>query len=305
MSVEALARHLRGVLQGEVRVAEPMSRHTTFRIGGPADLYITCDTLADLAEALRGCDEHGIPWTLVGKGSNLLVADSGYRGAVVALGKEFKSHSVQEDSIKAGAACILAYVVRDAFSRGLAGLEFAVGIPGTLGGAIAMNAGSRGTWMDSVVESVTLYVPGSGLERLRASDVAWGYRESGLPARGVIVEAVLGLAESDKARIRAEMEASLARRKRTQPLGAMSAGSVFRNPEGDSAGRLIEAAGLKGTRLGGARISDMHANFIVNDGGASAADVAGLMQKTQMVVRDRNGIELTPEIRFLGAFGAA
>lgn len=305
MSVDALARQLRRVLAGEVRLAEPMARHTTFRIGGPADLYITCDTFADLAEALRACDEHEVPWTLVGKGSNLLVADAGYRGAVVSLGKEFKSHTVQDSTIKAGAACILAYVVRDAFSRGLAGLEFAVGILGTVGGAIAMNAGSRGTWMDSVVESVTLYAPGSGLERLRGSDVEWTYRDSGLASRGVIVEAVLRLVEADKERIRAEMEGSLARRKQTQPLASMSAGSVFRNPEGDSAGRLIEAAGLKGTRLGGARVSDVHANFIVNDGGACAADVAGLIHKIQMVVRDTNGIELVPEIRFLGAFGSA
>lgn len=305
MSLDSLAHHLREGVRGEVRVREPMARHTTFRIGGPADLYVTCDTLADLAETLRSCDEYEVPWTVVGKGSNLLVADGGYRGAVVVLGKEFKAHTVQEDSIKAGAACILAYVVRDAFSRGLAGLEFAVGIPGTLGGAIAMNAGSRGTWMDSVVESVTLFVPGSGLERVRGSNVSWAYRDSGLTSRGVIVEGVLKLVESDKERIRAEMEGSLARRKRTQPLSALCAGSVFRNPEGESAGRLVEAAGLKGTRLGGARISDVHANFIVNDGGATAADVAGLMQKIQMVVRDRNGIELVPEIRFLGTFDAA
>lgn len=305
MSVEALASRLQGAVSGEVLVAEPMARHTSLRIGGPADVYVTCETIADLAEVIRACGEEDVPWTVVGKGSNLLVADAGYRGAIVVLGREFKSHSVQDDGIKAGAACILAYVVRDAFSKGLAGLEFAVGIPGTVGGALAMNAGTRGVWMNSIVESVTLYVPGEGLRRLRGADVAWGYRSSGLSEQGVIVETVLRLEESDKDRIRAEMESSLARRKRTQPLSAPSAGSVFRNPEGDSAGRLIEAAGLKGTKLGGARVSDVHANFIVNDGGATAADVAGLMQKLQMTVRDRNGIELVPEIRFLGAFDAA
>jgi UDP-N-acetylmuramate dehydrogenase len=293
---------LRGALTGEVRENEPMARHTTFRIGGPADLFITCDTIADLSETVRLCVEQGIEWTVVGKGSNLLVSDTGYRGAVIVLGREFKAHSVQGSDIKAGAACILAYVVRDAFSRGLGGMEFAVGIPGTVGGALAMNAGSSGVWMDSVVESVTLLVPGVGLERLRGSEIAWGYRTSGLPERGIIVETVLTLRQADQARIRFEMERSLDRRKSSQPLGIPSAGSVFTNPEGDSAGRLIEAAGLKGTQLGGARVSDIHANFIVNVGGATASDVVGLIRKIQMTVRDIHGIELTPEVRLLGEF---
>lgn len=300
MSVAPVAAELRGLLSGEVRENEPMARHTTFRIGGPADLLVMCDTLADVSETIRVCADAEIPWTVAGKGSNLLVADEGYRGAVIVLGREFKAHSVQGPAIKAGAACILAYIVRDAFSQGLGGMEFAVGIPGTVGGALAMNAGSRGTWMDSIVESVTLLVPGSGLERLRGAEIEWGYRRSGLPDRGVIVEAVLSLRQADPARIRVEMERSLDRRKATQPLGMPSAGSVFTNPEGDSAGRLIEAAGLKGTRLGGARVSEVHANFIVNEGGATAADVVGLIQKIQMTVRDIHGIELTPEIRFLG-----
>lgn len=305
MTSSALAVRLKSRLKGEVRTAEPMARHTSFHIGGPADLYVTCDTLADLVEATRACEEEDVQWVVAGKGSNLLVADGGYRGAVIVLGREFKSHSVQDTDIKAGAACILAYVVRDAFSRGLGGLEFAVGIPGTVGGAIAMNAGSRDAWMGSVVESVTLYVPGHGLRRLRGGDVEWAYRDSGLARAGIILEAVLRLAESDKERIRSDMERSLDRRKRTQPLSQPSAGSVFKNPPGDSAGRLIEAVGLKGTRLGGARVSEIHANFIVNDGGATAADVLGLVRKVQLAVRDRYAIQLEPEIRFLGAFNGA
>lgn len=305
MNVRETYECLKGALSGDVRMNESMARHTTFRIGGPADLFITCDTLADLSHSLHVLAESGAEWTVVGKGSNLLVADGGYRGAVIVLGREFKAHSVQGAEIKAGAACVLAYVVRDAFSRGLAGMEFAVGIPGTVGGALAMNAGTRGDWMQSVVESVTVYIPGSGLSRVRGGEVAWGYRSSGLTDRGVIVETVLQLEAADERRIRAEMERSLDRRKASQPLGVPSAGSVFRNPEGDSAGRLIEAAGLKGTRLGGARISEVHANFIVNEGGATAADVVGLIHKTQMTVRDTYGIELTPEIRLLGSFVSA
>lgn len=302
MSASAAYERLKRSIAGEVKKGEPMYRHTTFRVGGPADLHVTCDTLADLAEALRVCDECGIQRTIVGKGSNLLVADDGYRGAVITLGREFKAHSVEGDRIKAGAACILAYIVRDAFSCGLAGLEFAVGIPGTVGGALAMNAGSAGSWMDSAVESVTLFVPGQGLRRMRADEVDWGYRRSGLAELGVIVECVLALAESDKARIRRQMEESLKRRQASQPLNMPSAGSVFTNPEGDSAGRLIEAVGLKGARLGGAQVSEVHANFIVNDGGATAMDILGLMSRIQITVKEAYDIQLRPEIRLLGSF---
>lgn len=302
MPLSGTGQRLREVLQGEVRSHEPMARHTSYRIGGPADLFITCDTLADLKEALRVLVADGVEWTVVGRGSNLLVGDRGYRGAILALGREFRSHAVDGERIKAGAACALAYIVQDAFSRSLGGLEFAVGIPGTLGGALVMNAGSRDVWMESVVESVTVLDVSGSLVRLRGSDIAWGYRRSDLPDRGTVVEAVLRLAAAEKAAIRTSMQMSLERRKATQPLGVPSAGSVFANPTGDSAGRLIEEAGFKGFRQGGARVSEVHANFIVNEGGATAEDVARLMATIQTTVRDRYGIELKPEIRFLGAF---
>jgi len=154
-----LSRSITGTLSRN----EPLARHTSYRIGGPADLWVVCDTTADVAEALTILTEEHIPYTVIGKGTNLLVADEGYRGAVVILGKDFKKHVRDGARIEAGAACILAYVVQDAFSRGLGGLEFAVGIPGTVGGALAMNAGSRDQWIGSVVESVTLYVPGTGM----------------------------------------------------------------------------------------------------------------------------------------------
>jgi len=287
---------------GDVRSSEPMSRHTSLRIGGPADLFITCDTIAGLSDTLEVLAEEGVSFTTVGKGTNLLVADAGIRGAVLILGKEFKRHACEDGHIRAGAACVLAYLVQDAFSRGLGGLEFAVGVPGTVGGALAMNAGSRTAWIGSVTESVTLFVPGEGLVRLRGDVIPWGYRTSGLPGRGIIVEGVLRLAPADPERIRLDMERSLRLRKSTQPLGVPSAGSAFKNPEGDSAGRLIEAAGLKGIGLGGARVSDVHANFIVNDGGATASDVVGLMSKVRTTVRNMYGIELQPEVRFLGEF---
>jgi UDP-N-acetylmuramate dehydrogenase len=171
-----------------------------------------------------------------------------------------------------------------------------------VGGALAMNAGSRDEWIGSVVESVTLFVPGQGLVGVRGPEIAWEYRRTDLPCRGIIVETVLRVVESDAVHLRRAMEASLRRRKRSQPLALPSAGSVFVNPEGDSAGRLIESVGLKGTRVGGAQVSDVHANFIVNTGGATAADVVELIRTIRDAVKESHGIELRPEIRFLGSF---
>ncbi len=282
-----------------------MARHTSFRVGGPAAIYAVLDTLADVSSALSILDDEGVPFTVAGKGSNLLVSDVGYDGAVLVLGREFKRHVFEDGSLKAGAGTLLGVLVQDAFHLGLAGLSWAVGVPGTLGGALAMNAGTRDGTIGQAVETITLFVPGDGLRLMRGRDVAWGYRTSGLAGRGIILEATLDVAQGDRFRIRAEMERYLKERKSTQPLGKPSAGSVFMNPEGDSAGRLIEAAGCKGMRMGGALVSPMHANFIVNAGGATASDVAGLIRKVQMTVRDIHGVDLRPEIRFLGRFEEA
>lgn len=300
--LRAVVDALAAALAGPVRASEPMARHTSFRIGGPADVYAVCDTLADLSAALGVLADAEVPYTVVGKGTNVLVADAGYRGAIIVLGKEFKRHALDGDRMRAGSATMLAFLVQEAYAHGVAGMEWAAGIPGTLGGALAMNAGTRRGAIGDQVESVTLFVPGAGLQRLRGDEVAWGYRWSGLAERGVVVEAVLRLAEGDRARIKATMEVDFRSRKQSQPLGRPSAGSVFRNPPGDSAGRLIEAAGLKGLCSGDARISTVHANFIVNEGSASARDVVTLMRKAQMTVRDTYGVELQPEIRFVGSF---
>lgn len=303
MSLNAAYSRLSRGLKGSVRRDEVLARHTSFRIGGPADLFVVCDTTADVAEALEVLPAEGVPYTVIGRGTNLLVADAGYRGAIVVLGKEFKRHECDGERLQAGAACVLGYLVQDAYAQGLGGMEFAVGIPGTLGGALAMNAGSRDEWIGAVTESVTVFVPGEGLVRAHGSEIGWGYRRSGLRDQGVVVlESVTRLSPADPATIRAAMEASLTRRKRTQPMGQPSAGSIFTNPSGRSVGQLIEACGLKGTRIGGAMVSDVHANFIVNTGGATAADVIRLIKRTQMVVKDAYDIEIRPEIRFLGEF---
>ena len=302
MSVSEAHRELKRSLGGDVRRGEVMARHTTFRIGGPARYFVTCNTLSDLAGALHVVELTDLESVVIGRGSNLLVADAGWPGVVIVLGRDFRKHTVDDTHLHAGAGAVLAALVQEAYSKGLSGLEFAVGIPGTLGGALVMNAGSREQWIGSIVESVTLFEPGSGLVKVRGPEVTWSYRRSSLAERGIIVEAVLKVAEADRDTIRFGMDGSLRRRRRTQPIGAACAGSVFVNPEGDSAGRLIEAAGLKGTRIGGARVSEVHANFIVNERDARAEDVVALVRLIMSTVKDRHGVELKPEIRFLGAF---
>lgn len=265
-------------------------------------MHLVCETVGDVALATEVLAEEDVPWTMLGRGTNVLVADSGYDGAVVVLGRDFRRREVTAERIEAGAGCILAAVVQDTYARGLTGLELAVGIPGTVGGAAVVNAGSREEWIGGLVESVTLFVPGGGLERVRGPEVRWGYRSTDLPSRGIVVEVELHVTQADTRDVRRRMEAAFRRRKMTQPVGKPSAGSVFVNPPGDSAGRLIEAAGLKGRRVGGAAISEVHANFIVNEGGATARDVLELMHLARDIVKDTHGVELTAEIRFLGSF---
>ncbi|MDR1422098.1 MAG: UDP-N-acetylmuramate dehydrogenase [Coriobacteriales bacterium] len=296
---------LEGSLSGTIRYNEPMSRHTSFRIGGPARLLIECATLADLSCVLETITRHTLPWIIIGKGSNLLVADRGFPGAVLTLGREFKNYHLPDaasgqQQLVSGAGVVLATLVQDAFKNGYQGLEFAVGIPGTLGGALFMNAGSASDWIGSLVETLTVLRPGVGLLPLHPSDLPWAYRHSGIVRGDIIVEAGLRIEQGHLGQIRAKMEAAAKRRKKTQPLTTPNAGSIFRNPPGASAGRLIESCGLKGYRQGGAAVSEVHANFIINNGGATASDVVALIMYIQKRVEEEHGIELQPEIRFVG-----
>jgi len=305
MNFPEIAAALREEIAGDVRLGEPMARHTTYRVGGPAALFCVLETMHDLTAAMHILEEIELPWMVIGKGSNLLVSDTGYEGAALVLGREFKRHTADGETLRAGAASVLAHLVQESFNKGLAGLEWAVGIPGTLGGALAMNAGTRDGCIGQSVETVTMWIPGQGLSLIHGRDVVWEYRRSGLAGRGIILEASLRAEQGDPLRIRAQMERNLRDRKATQPIGLPSAGSVFMNPPGDSAGRLIESVGLKGTALGGARISTVHANFIVNEGSATAADIVGLIRKIQLTVKERCGVDLRPEIRFVGTFEEA
>lgn len=288
---------------GDVYPNEPMSRHTSYRIGGPARFFVRANSVGALTSLIEVCASQGVPWLMVGRGSNVLVADEGFPGVVVALGRDFRAMRFEGDRFIVGAGAPLSSVVQDAFKRNLGGFEFAVGTPGTVGGALRMNAGTRDEWIGSRIITVTTYRPGAGLVRRPGSELTWGYRVSSFAADEVVVECELAAEEADPFKVRDKMEANLARRKQSQPLSQPTCGSVFKNPEGASIGRLIEELGLKGERCGKARISELHGNFIVNEGGATAADVLGLMELVARRVHEAYGLALEPEVRLVGFEG--
>lgn len=293
---------LSGTIDAEVSEGERLARHTSYRIGGRAALFVTCHSYHALRRTIEVLAREGVPWVIIGKGSNLLVSDDGYDGAVIALGREFSRFVVAEDgaTITVGAGAMLARLVNEALSRELSGLEFAMGVPGTVGGAVSMNAGSRTEWIGSIVEDVVTYKPGEGIRHYGHDDVFWGYRTTSLPRDEIVLEAALRLVPGKKADIRERMEASLARRRKTQPIGMASCGSVFRNPPDMSVGKMIEDCGLKGFSVGGAEVSLVHANFIVNTGTATAADVLAVIRHVHEKVKEAYGVELKPEVKFLG-----
>ena len=286
---------------GEVLPDEMMSRHTTYRIGGPARYFVQVNSISALTGVIRACERFDVPWVVIGRGSNLLVSDEGFPGVVMTLGRDFRKLRFDEETkiITAGAAVTLSTVVREAMHRSLAGFEFAVDVPGTVGGALRMNAGLRDEWIGKRVLSVTVLHPTGELQKLRANDLSWDYRTSAFSPEDIILECELSTEQSDPFFIRGRMEGLHRRRKDRQPLNMPSCGSVFRNPEGTSAAKLIEEAGLKGRTVGGAQISDVHANFIVNTGSATCADVLQLISDARSVVHERTGIWLVPEVRVL------
>lgn len=294
-------------LEGQVIADEVMAKHTSYRIGGPAALYLECRSVPDLALALDVLSEEEVEWTALGRGSNLLVSDRGYEGAVISCGGGLSRFTVDRPddvdapvSVTVGAGHRLSSLVQKAYGESLSGLEFAIGIPGSVGGGVFMNAGAVGDALSGIVTSVTSYKRGRGLVCRRAGDIDWKYRSSGLPADELIVECTLALHPEDKGAISERMEQHLFRRRSRQPLDLPSCGSVFKNPHGAYAADLIEGCGLKGLSCNGAQISDKHANFIVNTGGATAQDVLTLIHSARDHVKEEYGIELHPEVRFLG-----
>ncbi|MBM6676841.1 UDP-N-acetylmuramate dehydrogenase [Olsenella uli] len=305
MSVFNAYMSLSGAVDADVSRDEPLSRRTSYRIGGPAALFVRVRDYAALVRTVEVLAEEHVRWVVLGKGSNVLADDAGYDGCVIVLDGDFTrvNVSAEDRTITAGAGAALSRVVNEALRASLSGLEPCAGIPGTLGGALSMNAGSRREWIGRRVRDLVVYRPGEGMHRYAGEEVEWGYRTTTLPTSEVILEATLQLMPAEKDAIAADMDARLRRRRQSQPLSLPSCGSVFRNPPDRSVGALIESCGLSGLTCGGAEISPTHANFIVNRGGARAADVLALITRAHDAVMGRYGIDLSPEVKFLGFGG--
>ena len=302
MSAEALADFLESE-NIEYRQNEPMRAHTTFKIGGEADIFIIPASPAALISAVKKCTELEIPYFILGNGSNLLVSDGGIEGAVISLAG-INGISAEGEKITCGAGAMLSSVCLKALSLSLTGLEFAYGIPGTAGGALYMNAGAYGGQMADVIESAECLTAAGDIKTLKKEDMRLGYRSSIFKKGGlIIISLTLALKTGDKAEIKAEMDELLNRRKQKQPLEYPSAGSTFKRPEGYFAGALIEKNGLKGLTVGGAQVSEKHAGFVINRGGATAADVKALIGKIQKKVFENDGVMLEPEVIFTGRNG--
>ena len=283
---------------------EPMSRHTTFRIGGPADILIEPPDTQRLAAVLKLIKRFNIPYFVMGNGSNLLVGDKGIRGAVIKIGNGMSECDTDGTQITAQSGIKLSRLANTALKNGLCGLEFASGIPGTLGGAVFMNAGAYGGEMKDVISHVK-YVSSKDCEihTLTVQECSFGYRKSAFSdGDKIVTEAVLNLENGDMDEIKASMAELSAKRAEKQPIDKPSAGSTFKRPEGYFAGTLIQDAGLKGLSIGGAEVSQKHAGFVINKGGATAADVRALIEEVQNRVMIKFGVHLEPEVKFVGEF---
>lgn len=284
-----------------VKYNEPMSRHTSFRIGGPADILVMPENANDLMNSINWAKSEGISSFIMGAGSNLLVKDGGIRGLVIKLGSNFKQVDIIDTMIVAKSGVRLSELSKRAADAGLAGLEFAEGIPGTLGGAVYMNAGAYGGEIGDLVRQITCMNTAGELIRLNRSDLDFGYRRSSIQGRNlVILEVNLQLTLGDTVTIKSVMKQYAGQRKTKQPLEFPSAGSVFKRPEGTYVGPMVEQLGLKGYRIGDAEVSEKHAGFIINRGSASARDVLDLIKFVQAKVKEGFGIDLEPEILIVG-----
>jgi UDP-N-acetylmuramate dehydrogenase len=286
---------------GKVLVNEPLAEYTTWKIGGPADIFIVPSDKEHLVEAMQILHRYQIPWMQIGRGSNLLISDKGIRGAVIKLGPGLDELRFEDGMIYAGGAYSFIKLSVMAGKKGLTGLEFAGGIPGSVGGAVYMNAGAHGSDVSQILLSAEVVLDTGELVHWNAEDLQFAYRYSMLhKVQGIVTEAVFELEHGDRKEIAAAMASYKDRRLRTQPLQLACAGSVFRNPKDHHAAKLIEQAGLKGLRSGNAEVSMQHANFIVNTGQATARDVLTLIQQIQEIVYTTFGVQLIPEVLMVG-----
>ncbi len=291
-------------LGANVLRARPLAKETTLGIGGPAAIFAQVNSQAELRTVLETGAEFSLPHFVIGRGSNLLISDKGFPGIVLRLGGDFGHVDFQNTEVVAGGGYSLPMLVQSAAKHSLSGLEFAIGIPGSIGGSLAVNAGAHGSCLAEKAKQVTVYTPDLHFRRLDHTAFDFGYRWSTLQNEGIVIEAVLSLEPGNLQEIKAKMEEYFNDRKRKQPLSIPSAGSVFKNPaQGPAAAWLIETAGCKGKRIRAAEVSKTHANFITNASGATANDFYELMRLVQISVLEKHGVVLEPEIRTVGEFG--
>lgn len=301
---QELGKKLLSILKEEqVKKDEPMKSHTTFRVGGPADYFVTPQTAEEVAKVIETCTQEKVPYYIVGNGSNLLVSDKGYEGVIIQIYKQMNQVKVEGAQIHAQAGALLSMIAKRALDAELTGFEFAAGIPGTLGGACVMNAGAYGGEMKDVLKSVTVLTGKGEVKTLAKEELELGYRTSVIAKKGYIVlEAVLELQKGEKEKIQAVMDDLKERRVTKQPLEYPSAGSTFKRPEGYFAGKLIQDAGLRGFQVGGAQVSEKHCGFVINKDQATASDVMNLMNQVSDKVYEEFGVRLQPEVKRLGEF---
>ncbi len=301
MNQNIIDRVQKVVTVGKVLVSEPMKQHTTFRVGGPADLFVAPATVEELKAVIAICKEEDEPYYIVGNGSNLLVSDQGYRGVIVQMSRAMSNVTVEGTLVKAEAGATLFAVANRALEAGLTGFEFAAGIPGTLGGACVMNAGAYGGEMKQVLEDVTVVTKEGDVKVIPVDEMDLSYRHSIVPEMEyIVVGASIRLAEGDREQIKARMEELKVQRVTKQPLEYPSAGSTFKRPEGYFAGKLIQDAGLKGFQVGGAQVSEKHSGFVINKDNATAADITELMKQVADRVEEKFGVRLEPEVKRIG-----
>ncbi len=302
--MEAFLKKLQDILeQEEVLTQEPMKLHTTFKVGGPADVFVKPGSVEQIKQIMEAAREEQIPVYIMGNGSNLLVGDKGYRGGIIQIYKNMNQIRCEGNEIKAQAGALLSTIARVALDQELGGFEFASGIPGTLGGAVTMNAGAYGGEMKQVLKSAVILTRDGEIKTLTVEDLKLGYRKSVIIDKDYIVlEAVLELVPAKKEEIQEKMnEYALARRTK-QPLEYPSAGSTFKRPVGYFAGKLIDDAGLRGFSYGGAQVSEKHCGFVINRGDATARDIVTLMKMVNEKVMEKFGVALEPEVKMIGDF---
>ena len=303
MNKEIKQRFCQQLGNERVRFEEPMCDHTTFRIGGPAEVFVMPESYEQIAWVIRQCRQEAIPYFILGNGSNLLVSDHGYRGVIIQLDRNLGEITVNGTEIRAAAGALLSTIAATARRSSLSGFEFAGGIPGTLGGAVTMNAGAYGGEMKDVLKEVTVMNQDGEILTIPADKLELGYRTSIIKTAGYIVlEAVISLKKGNIEEITALSRKLSAQRIEKQPLEYPSAGSTFKRPEGYFAGKLIMDSDLRGYRVGGAQVSEKHCGFVINKGNATAADICALMDEVTRIVKEKYAVTLEPEVKKVGEF---